>query len=346
MNTRNFVSASNGLNSPPQRQRGAATIFVAVLLLVILSVAVLFAVNVGFFEQKTATNQARSKMAEAAAEYELNLGGEFFKANSARISSDTAWLGASGLRWVPCSVAAPTGTQPADPCLTLPNPADPNVYRYVHNGSMAVDYSTMVAGAATGSAIQGFNVSTSVTALLCLLDITSPANPVCRANPANRGQFGVTLVASSQFADESARAEVKQTLATYQLLGPAAKVPLVASGTVGGLGSAEIVAAPNAGGPGVPASIWSPCPVDIEAGSGGGTAACPSVGSGGIGSVITCQLGEFLGSNAESSFFTACTTGSCGCPNDLSRSLSGHGGGSGTREGVDILDIEDRKSVV
>ncbi|MDQ3524188.1 MAG: hypothetical protein M3451_03935, partial [Chloroflexota bacterium] len=108
-------------------------------------------------------------------------------------------------------------------------------------------------------------------------------------------------------------------------------VPLVASGLVQSLGNAEIVAAPNAGGFGIPASMWSPNNICM---SGGG-------GCSGIGSVTTCYVGDYLRGTPESELKTTCaTSNACGCPAATalgSDFLSGHSG-SLKREGIDILD--------
>jgi hypothetical protein len=109
-------------------------------------------------------------------------------------------------------------------------------------------------------------------------------------------------------------------------------MPLVAAGIVQGLGNATIVAAPNAGGFGVPGSIWSPKDVDVDdAGSG-------------VGAVTTCHMGDYLGSVDVSALKTTCAgNGNTGCGCDANGAnaqyLSGHGG-PGKRENIDILDVD------
>jgi hypothetical protein len=134
---------------------------------------------------------------------------------------------------------------------------------------------------------------------------------------------------------EDAAATVKETWGTYNAFAATAAVPLVAAGLVKGLGNGSIVAAPNAGGYGIPGSIWSAYDVNVD-GSGGG----------GIGSVTTCHLGDYLGSVPVSELETTCAgsgnTG-CTCANVAQGSpdmLSGHYGGTYKQEGPDVLDID------
>jgi type II secretory pathway pseudopilin PulG len=97
----------------PQAQRGIATLLVALVILGILTIIVLYSTHVAFFEQKTASNENRSRLVEQAAEYSINLAGEYLKANRDYIISNRAgtattggWLSASvgtGRKWVRCS---------------------------------------------------------------------------------------------------------------------------------------------------------------------------------------------------------------------------------------------------
>ncbi len=326
-------------------QRGITTLVIAVLLLVILSLVVLFATSVGVFEQRTATNENRAKLVQSLAESSVNLAAEFMKANTRWIVSErtNGWLNAGSLRWQPCTQAA-SGTG-FDPCLAEPDSARRALmYRYVAGGSMDLPLAATVPAAADLSTVSlgdaDTNATVTVRAALCRIDDIDPDNPVCSLNPEEPGTMAITLVANAEIPGEGAVAQAKETIATFRLIGGAANVPLVASGTVSGLGNAQLVANPNAGGFGVPASIWSPCPIDIEAGSTGSSdPLCPAAG-GGIGSVITCHRGEFLRGLPTEDLLTACPgTNACGCPSLNAGALSGHSGGS-TRESIDILDID------
>lgn len=337
--------------SSPRSQRGVTTIAVTVILLVILTLMVLFSTNVGFFEQRTTTNENRAQITEQLAEYAISLGGEYIKANRANILSDaatTGWFESGAERWKPCPALDASTPHPCDAERDAGRRAEMYYYDNVPaTGSVeGLPYSS-IPGSATG-ALTGesptstarFNADTVVNALLCRIDFdtTNPTAPVpkCEATPANGRDVAITLVAEVGIPGESASATIKETWATVTAPMPSAAVPLIASGLVKGLGNGQIVAAPNAGGYGVPASIWSPQEVDIGDSSPG----CPATS--GIGSFLTCHMGEYLGTTAISSLLTSCAGSgtSCGCPAMSTTgvdSLSGHSG-SQKRESYDILD--------
>lgn len=343
----------------PNRERGVTTIAITLILLVILSLMVIFSTNVGFFELRTTTSENRAQVTESLAEYALNLSGEYLKQNRDLILENTAtggWLTTptSGRGWVRCPSGAVANTHP---CAAERIQARREQMYYFDNDRATADidvvpYSTIVGnrtGAMMGAggtldpdAAARFAGNVQVNALLCRISIdnTDPTNPVpqCLANPTTGNDIMVTLIAEANMAGENSGAVVKETWATSSMRVPSAAVPLIASGVVTGLGNAEIVTSPNAGGYGVPGSIWAPSDVDI--GDSGGT----PCGSGGIGSVSTCHVGEFLQGVPREQLKTTCaTTNSCGCPS-LSTTgavdyLSGHDG-SFRKENIDILDYD------
>lgn len=93
-----------------------STLLVALVVLAILTIIVLYSVHVAFFEQRTATNENRARLVEQAAEYSINLAGEYLKANRDYIISRAGgtattggWLAAdvaTGRKWVRCSSVA------------------------------------------------------------------------------------------------------------------------------------------------------------------------------------------------------------------------------------------------
>lgn len=313
-----FPSANIG----PRQQRGVATLLVTLMVLIILTVIVLASSNVALFEQKTATNENRQRLADQAAEYALGLGGEFLKANIVNLVSGQTdgWLASATSRWKLCSSISPG---PTHPCMSEPNPGRrAELYFYNFDVGLADDTlipydSLLVAGSGIdsmgGTAL--FPAEAEVRALLCRLDttltdpVTGVITPACRAtpDPKSANRVAVTLIAGSKLTDEGAFSAVKETWGNFDTFSIAAAVPLVASGTVNITGNVQIVTAPNGGGTGIPVSIWTPIDADVDCSAG---VSCASVSS--------CQLGEFLNGHAEDTFKTVCPTTSgataCKCP--------------------------------
>jgi hypothetical protein len=361
------------------RQRGVTTLAVVLMLLGIITIIVMFSTNVAFFEQRTTTNENRARIGEQAAELALNVTGEWLKSKlqvivSTRDLPDTAndgWLNSTlaSFRWARCADAEeeieddsyihPCETMlgssmvdPDEPYAELyfyarggdatgnANPITPDVARTDIHNIVADPLFDATARDLTLQSNSTFVVAPKVLAVLCRIDSSDAANPRCALSPTSGNNIAVTLISSVSIGGESTNALIKETWSSYNEFNPASTVPLVASGTVKGLGNAEIVAAPNAGGFGLPASIWSPCPVSV---SGTQTTTDPKCDTaGGVGSVSTCHLGGYLGEVPVSELLTTCATGnSCGCPASASHHdyLSGHPHGGDRLKGVDILDI-------
>ncbi len=337
-----------------QGQLGLTTLAITLLLLIIITLVVLFSTNVAFFEQRTTNNENRARMTEQAAEYALNLSGEFLKANIPNIvTTGSGWLGSGGTRrWTLCSsVSSMAATHP---CMAERDATRRNqLYFYNFAGSAALPYNSTDMGAGVLTGIGGdsgneFAATTSVEALLCRLDTTvlvgGVVTPQCRAIPdtTSANRVAIVLLANVQLAGENSRSVVKETWASIsQSLGGSA-VPLVASGTVKGNGTVTIVAGPNGGGFGIPVSIWSPCPVKVSAGAEVvSSSGCPAPGAGNA-SVQTCEFDAFVGSSgiAPDQVRTVCAPISgnspCSCPNSGDGVLSA--GGSVKIERHDILD--------
>lgn len=336
----------------PRRQGGITTLAVTLLLLAIVTIFLLFSSNVSFFDQRTATAENRATASEQMAELAVNLAGQFLSANRAVVANVGAggWLEPSGSsrHWVRCP-ASPTAPHP---CLAERDSTRRAQMYYYDNDVSTSDVDPIPNGSLTGLQQGGltadtnsaatssrFTGTTRVDALLCRIGYTTATPPVpeCQASPTNGANIAVTLIANNQQTGESSSATVKETWATAITRTPTAAVPLIASGTVMGLGNAQIVAAPNAGGYGVVGSIWSPNNVDI----GNSGTGC---GGGGVGSVSTCHIGEFLKSTPRDQLKTTCITSNnaCGCPSVTTSGvdfLSGHSG-SVKVERLDILDAD------
>ena len=95
-------------------QSGVVTIFTGVLMLVLLTLMMFFAIRVGVFEQRVSSSEMRQKLAFHAAESGIHHAKEFIRANSILVASETpdllpdgtdGWLSVAGLRWRPCAEA-------------------------------------------------------------------------------------------------------------------------------------------------------------------------------------------------------------------------------------------------
>lgn len=337
-----------------RHQRGATTLAVTMILLVVITAMVLFSASVGYFEQRATTNQNRAQIAQKAAEYALGLAGEYMKANRGRLISKDGdgWFGTTSPHWAKCddvdtaAAGALDSEFPAGhPCLSERDTTRrAQLYFWTVDGSTAgsrtLPYTAVIpADAQVESGLGGtadYAASTTVGALLCRLDTSDLSNVQCKLQPVAGNRVALTLVAQAALSGEGADAEVKEAWATYNSFVPSSAVPLVASGFVKGLGDAQIVAAPNAGGYGLPGSIWSPEDANVD-GSGGG----------GIGSVLTCHIGDYLKGTPETELKTTCaTTDDCSCGGGSSSEfLSGHAG-STQREVEDIIDADGGKGVL
>ena len=341
-----------------RRQTGVATLLMTVVVLAILSVIVLTSSNVGLFEQKTATNENRQRLADQAAEYALKLGGEYLKANIVNLASDEAngWLASATSHWTTCAGV----TAASSPCMAEPNPTRrAQLYYYSFNGSSSIPYASLIstgAGMATMGGTAAFPATATVQALLCRVDTTWTVSgvikPTCRTTPGpdSANRIAITLIANSALTGEGAAGAVKETWANFGSFSAISAAPLVSSGFVNGTGNVEIVTSPNGAGTGVPVSVWSSSDADVDK-TGGGSAA----------SISTCQLGEFLKSTPEANLKSTCpfSNTACGCPSVANASspeeayaknpnfLSGKVPASSPAccENLDILDVDGGKGI-
>lgn len=369
------VARNSAMPGRPGKERGATTLIVVVILLVILSIIVLLSTNVAFFEQRTTTSENRARIGEQAAEYSLNVTGEWLKSQLGSIVSSKAdgWLStdASVRRWAACADAVTEidkdyvhpcealegggilGTSASDPPYT-------NLYFYARGGDAtgnaditSDDFDSIyniyedplladdpVLQDLLGEANATWEVEPRVQAVLCRIDSEIQGSPRCKLTPNVGNNVAVTLVSGPRIEGEATEAVIMETWATYGDFNPASAVPLVASGTVKGLGNAQVVGAPNAGGFGLAATMWSPCAIEIS-GNEPQPSGCDEPNASGIGSVSTCHLEGFLGDIPLDMMMSpqGCAgTNNCNCPGAGDRNfLSGHAG-SVKRETFDVLD--------
>jgi len=178
------------------------------------------------------------------------------------------------------------------------------------------------AAAAALSTVGGatFGATANVYALLCRIDSTPSlsADDRCRLNPAQGRRIAVTLIATSGLTGENSAATVRESWGTMTSASFSASTPLVAQGTINIVGTFTIVDAPNAGGYGIPASIWTP------------------QNAGGNGSWQTCPMEDYQGNFTAAQLYTdpgcaATTPSTCHCNTELLST-------GGNPDGIDILD--------
>ena len=357
-----------------------ATLLIALVVLAILTIVVLYSTHVAFYEQRTSTNENRARLVEQAAEYSINLAGEYMKANRDWMISRTGaaadtggWLAASaatGRKWVLCSSVTGFPNIPnlsdgtPHPCMaerdasvSAEYPSTVGLYGrrgqlYFYgldasNGAAqtSIPYQSLMpdavkletAGVGVGGAA-AFPTTTVVRALLCRIDNSLPT-PACRADPVKGNRIAVTMIASVTLAGEASSATVKETWATLGAVDSNSAVPLMAAGLLSTGGTITIVPNPNAGGYGLPGSLWSPNDVQVENSTGGGAA-----------NISTCYIQDFMKGEATPTLDRAkviCpTNGSsppCHCPSSKAEDenwLSGSASGS-KRENYDVLDRDN-----
>lgn len=322
-------------NNPPRLQQGVSTLLIAMLLLAILTIITLFAARFGLSEQRTSANEYRYKMAFHLAEAGLQQTVEFIKLNTPIMVSATSggWRNPANSRWQPCSEAT---TVVPDPCLAEPDEfRRSGMYRYVggtDNGVLPVSaVMPKLDAAAAKNQIGSFSGEYKSYAALCLLEMSNPASPQCSLNPTTSGDFYFTVVSRGTLDGESSVATVKQSYGTFRVLGPVPAAPLIAASS-SALGNTQIVPNPNAGGFGIPVSIWSKGNA-LVGGSGGA-------------SFATCHLGEWLTTGTptlQDQLDGVCRDCTCNtlCPGYgllSGKANAACSGGSGPFESEDILD--------
>lgn len=115
----------------PGRQKGAYTMFSAVLILILLTEMIIYAAQTGVFEQRKSANEMRQKEAFHIADSAIQFGKEFMLANTIFVASaadnilpkggEDGWLSKTSPRWLPCAeVKADYESDSEHPCNAEP----------------------------------------------------------------------------------------------------------------------------------------------------------------------------------------------------------------------------------
>jgi len=326
-------------------QRGALTMFTAVLILILLTEMIIYAVHVGVFEQRKSANDMKQKLAFHTADNGIQQAKQFITANAARVASASltgGWLDAASLRWQPCPDLNGQGIHPcyAEPVKALRDAS----YFYSFGGSDELPLDP-----------DGLSASTSETvaqhALLCMLEIDrerpllTPPQPIvvgCTRDVSKQDDryFLLTLLARGEAdcigTNCGAEALVAQKIGSF---GPGGGkggpgVPLTARTSVPLSGTVEVVPNPNGGGLGVPISTWANARTVDPVGYPGCALGVDPVETI-SGSYSTCEKHEFYGIDTQPADYK-CPGNNCSCNKTDDRLLS-YAQGNDRVLGPDIL---------
>jgi hypothetical protein len=347
--------------SLPIKQRGALTMFSAILILILLTELIIYAVQVGVFEQRKSSNEMRQKEAFHVAESALQFTKQYLLENSREVSS-TAWLASN---WKRCSEAGLTESEGTHPCYAEPADNTDNFAANLRENMYYWDpddgtlkgtdpYGHPTLPISVGAVIPDATQRVSVYALLCMLDLErDPAARTVQPNSIVQGctldtdrqdpiYYMITLLARGEAdcdgvgldANCSARALVAEKIGSF---GPAAGeggpgVPLVARSTLPPGGTAEIVPNPNGGGVGVPISAW------INQNTCGSATPPPDPLDPNGASWSTCERHEWYGTDMWPEDYR-CPTATCSCSTS-ERRLS-YSDNTGQQYGIDLVPDEN-----
>jgi hypothetical protein len=318
----------------PVRQQGMVTTFTGVLILVLMTLMMFFAIRVGVFEQRVSANDLRQKLAFHTAESGIQHAKEFLRANSALLMSEQedvlgngfdGWFSATDSRWVLCpgdlsdyeKLGVPN--QGWHPCHGEPDrDMRPNMYYY----TVEADDSPSALPIQIDDIIPGTTETVTVQALMCVLDLDkdeavpvqgcAELNSTSAVGTADGTYFMVTILARggadcTMVGGEpvcNANALVSEQVSNFGAAsgGRSPEVPLTTKSSFPPSGTAEVVPNPNAGGIGVPVSVW----MNNNTSCSNGSVFDPSSGS-----WSTCEMHEWYGVDKKPDDM-ACS-GTCSC---------------------------------
>ncbi|HTL15529.1 MAG TPA: hypothetical protein VL251_10620 [Thermomonas sp.] len=326
--------------------QAGSTLLVAVVLLLLAGVMTILAMNVGIFEQRSSANDVRAKAVHEVAEAGLAQGSEYLlRQHPELLAFGGNWTSCGTETTFPCG-AVPTDLvdEDGDPTTTTTVTRRSTMYRLASGGiSSGATYTALGSALASrmlpmpntiASVGSGFDVAYGVAPVMCFVanrQVNEPADsPIRCATSSSEASDRriVTFVSVASIPGESARTTLVQTVGRYPLLAsPTGKPPIIASGSIDLTGTLQIVTNPNAGGDGVPVSVWSRKDVAKT------------------GTPNTCYAGEFFRygakNNSPPTFEGTNNTIVCDtCQCDSDHSLSYDNSGNVQAEGIDILDVE------
>ncbi len=249
---------------------GIITIYTVVMVLLLMATLLTYATYASMGEQRQSANELRQKQAFHAAQAGIELGAEWFRAQSPLINADTedivgaqdGFFYPGGERWTKCADVDYSGDK-SHPCWGDPNAQRrPYVYFYNHDGSTHLPIDSMPL--AEGSEVE-------VEALLCFifiedLDILQGLTSeimgcqLLEGLLVDNSKFMITLLSRGLADCDSgacgAEAKISQAVTNFNIGAHASTpaVPLVADGPLPVTGLLQLAA--NEDNPANPISIW------------------------------------------------------------------------------------------
>lgn len=331
--------------APRAGQAGGLTIFTGIFVLVLMTLMLLYATRVGIFEQRVSANESRQKVAFHAAEAAADQALEYVRANTARLFRASAQAMPDGDGGFRAGWFADDGTTPGwQPCPD-PAPDDHPCGGNIPAASGSFFYDDPATATGTDSLPINMGAlpagtTARVSIIMCLVDADDPAGD-CLGAPASeedeRTAVGMIQLMGYGYTDCTdtgnletctAEARVAQPLANYKALNGKPQMPLTAKTSFDGSGTSEVVPNPNAGGVGVPLSVWS-----------NANANCPDQDPAEVtaqGSWTTCELHEWYGRDVRPDE-VSCDITPCRCHNDEALSYTQ---GQDAQLGIDIFQDE------
>jgi len=272
-------------SSKPIRQLGS-TLVVALILLFIATVLALFATNVGLFAQRASGADVRARAIHQTLEAALSQGAEYIKNNRSTLvdpnnpTDSTYWTQCdAGDTSFPCGTVPSCAGDSGGTCAAgSANARRANMYYYSTTAGAGYNVDGTASGASTSNQINknslpiastqritssnGYTVNYGVGALMCMVKsqastYTGPAQCTTTATNA-QGIYLFTITAVGNVSGESAASTLSMTFGSAPKIPGAVNAPtVVASSNLVVNGNTTFVTAPDAGGYGVPVTIWS-----------------------------------------------------------------------------------------
>jgi len=328
---------------PLGRQKGGLTIFSAVILLALLVLMLIYSTRVQQSEQRISANEYRQKMAFDAAESAADQAVEYLLANNVRILSASpsavpdgsggtraGWFDATTGVWAACP-DNPGADHPCGGSIPAGNVTSSFFYDEAAT-TTAGKYDTIPINVSMLPA----ETTAKVSAVLCQVDFANPTGG-CMAAPAAGdatllSSFVITVLAYG-YADCTdptdtttcqVSASIAQPLTNYSIARGSPAVPLTARTTFPPTGTVEVVPNPNAGGRGVPVSVWANANESCSSGEA-------TLGSG---DWATCEYHEWYETD-EIPDDMICSNPTCNCSKEESISYTV---GTEDHMGIDMLE--------